>query len=96
MDYLDTKYINGQYQQLGICRDDFESMDWFNPNIYPDCMVIPKCAQCQSDFELFKSRTDKEDKMKIKWKHPTACLWFDYYLERIRQIVKNPKFVKEI
>ena len=89
MNYNEIKYILEKYTE-------FEGDEcWFNPNINPEIQVIPKCSQCSLDYNNFKDRTDIADKMEVEWKHPSSCLWYDWFIDRIKDTVKNPKFVKK-
>lgn len=92
MNYTDKIYILKKYSEFGHYTED----DWFNPNINPDNGLISKCSQCNIDYENFKTRTDKRDGMEIEWKHPSSCLWFDYFTDKVRDGIKKPKFVKKI
>ena len=61
----------------------------FNPYIYPNTGYIPYCKQCLTNFEAFKS-IDKE----VEMEHSPACLWYDYYIGKIRQINPKAKIVR--
>ena len=87
------QYISEQYKKLGICLDDFETADWFNPNIYD--REVPRCTSCNMDFANFKSG-HIEDDMEVEWSHPTSCLWFDYFSDKVKQSCKRPKFVRKV
>ena len=90
---MDKQYVFRKYEEWNI---NFDDKYWFNPNINPELQIIPKCQQCMVDYENFRSRTDKCDKMDIEWKHPNSCLWFNYFTDKIKEIIKNPKFVKKL
>lgn len=55
---------------------------------------VSKCASCSTDFTNFKSGYIEDD-MEVEWSHPTSCLWFDYFSDKVKQSCKRPKFVKK-
>lgn len=92
MEFMDKQYILRKYKEWDIKFDEY----WFNPNINPDLHIIKKCHQCTLDYENFRNRTDKCDRMDIEWKHPKACIWFDYFNDKIKEIIRKPNFVKKL
>ena len=90
---MDKQYVLKKYKEMRI---DFEDEIMFNTSINPDFQNIPKCQQCAIDFENFRNRQDKCDKMEIEWKHPNSCLWFDYFADKIKENIQKPKFVKKL
>ena len=90
---MDRQYILRKYKEWDI---EFDDKYWFNTNINPELQKIQKCHQCSLDYENFRNRTDKSDRMDIEWKHPNSCLWFDYFSDKIKEIVRKPNFVKKL
>lgn len=86
------EYIIKQYEKLQILKKDFEEND-FNPNIYPDEGYIPFCKECDNDFLNFKTTNIMED-MKVEIKHPKSCLWYDFYVQKIKNICPSAKIIR--
>jgi hypothetical protein len=84
--YLEKKYI-----ELGIT--DNENIN-FNPNIIPGKGYIPLCSVCKSDFELFKKNKISHD-MEIECNHLSSCLWYDYFISKVKQTCKTAKIVRK-
>ena len=75
LDYLRRKYAlsrEGAVAEYGI----------FDPWINPDTGYIPVCANCKNYFEDW--RIEQEEKCEME--HSSACLWYDYFAAKIRQI----------
>ena len=81
-------YINERYKDLGILKSDF-GYDWFNPSIYPDEGYIPFCSICDNDFSNFKTSN-----MKVEMKHPNSCLWYIFYIEKIKNICPSAIIIR--
>lgn len=89
-------YLIEKYIELGLLDKEFNktNKDWFDPTIYPTEGYIPICSQCQLDYDNFKTQIIMED-MVVEMKHPSACLWFDYFLKKIRIICPSAKIVRK-
>ncbi len=88
--YIIKKYISDE-----LFDEDLNKLtSGFDPNIYPNEGYIPICRQCSSDFENFKNAQIMEY-MEVEMKHPSACLWNDYFLKKIKLINKEVKIVKK-
>ncbi len=83
-------YIKIKYKEL-----ELDSSYWFNPNIDTETGYIPLCTQCLSDYEKFKTMDIYND-MKIEFKHPSSCLWYDWFINKIKLICPTVKIVKKI
>jgi len=88
-----NNYILNQYKQLGILKTDYKNNDWFNPNIYPDEGNISFCTSCKEDYENFK-KTDIYDNMEVIIKDGKACLWYEWYVMKIKNTCPSAKIVK--
>jgi hypothetical protein len=67
---------------------------WFNPNIFPEEGYIPLCSECKTDFELFK-KMKVANGMQVEWNHLISCLWYDYFISKVKQICKTAKIVSK-
>jgi len=83
-------YITNKYEECNIYTSDISI--WFNPNIDPNNGYIPLCNQCNLDYDNFKSSVILED-MQVEMKHPTSCLWHDWFLKKIRLSCPSAKIV---
>jgi len=86
-------YILEQYKRIDILKMNFESENWFNPNIYTNDGYIPFCSSCKEDYEMFK-KSDIYENMEVEIKDPQACLWYQWYITRILNICPSVKIVK--
>ena len=85
--YEQTNYLIQKYKETHLDGDKNEAFDF---NIYPEKNNICICKQCESDFDDFKKDFNKNsDKTLVTMKHPQSCLWFDYFLKKIRNICPN-------
>ena len=64
----------------------FDSNIWFNPNIHPN-NFIPLCSSCKNDYDTFKTTYKTDDKIKLK--HPSGCIWYDYFVEKMKLYLKQ-------
>lgn len=86
--YEQKQYIFNKYKEWGIIEkdgDNFTELGWFNPNIHPN-FYIPICKTCQTDYETFKTTFHIDNK--IKTHHPNGCLWYDYFVNRMKLLLK--------
>jgi len=83
-------YIKNKYEELEINDDEF----WFKPNIDPEKGYIPVCKQCISDYEKFKLMNIR-DSMEVEIKHPSSCLWYDWFSKKIKLVCPSAKIVKK-
>lgn len=89
--FLIKKYIEDELLDKNlnkIINDDFD------PYIYPNDGYIPQCSQCLSDFNKLKSLDLMEDGISIEMKHSRSCLWYDYFVKKIKNIYPNSQIVK--
>jgi hypothetical protein len=99
------KHVKNKYKEMDIIfENDLENMMadlsiddeiWFNPNIDPEKVYIPLCTQCSNDYIKFKSNHIYDD-MKIEFKHPNSCLWYDWFVKKIKQTCPSIKIVKKL
>jgi hypothetical protein len=55
--------------------------DDFWPWKHPDTHYIPFCSVCKSQYEEAKGAPSGT---KIDWDHSSACLWYDYFVGKLR------------
>ena len=96
--YDQKQYLIKKYIELKLLDKDLVRIDdyWFNPSIYPTdtSSGIPVCAICQQDFDNFKESIHNYD-MEVEMKHPKSCLWFDYFLNKIKNILPSVKIIRK-
>lgn len=85
-----VNYIKNKYEEWGINDVD----EWFNPNIDPERGYIPLCQQCSSDYEKFKS-SNIYNNMEVEMKHPSSCLWYDWFVKKIRLVYPKATIIKK-
>ena len=78
-------YLRAKYQRYRQTPQQKELLEVFDPEINPDEGYIPYCAACEEDFADYKKNMGDECLMD----HTSACLWFDYFTDKIRKL--NPK-----
>lgn len=89
--HLITKYIEDgllDKNLIKIINDDFD------PYIYPTEGYIPQCSQCISDFNKLKTLILMEDGIPVEIKHSHSCLWYDYFVKKIKNIYPNSIIVR--
>jgi hypothetical protein len=66
-----------------------EGHEWFDPSIR-ELDAIPFCATCKENYQTFKdAHKAKPDGIRdAEMDHTRSCLWYDYFVRRIRVI--NP------
>lgn len=64
---------------------EYTVYDWFNPSMNVE--LITKCRMCSEDFNEFKNESHYEGEI-VTLSHPPSCLWYDFYVRKIKQI--NP------
>ena len=84
-------YLKKKYFELGIINKD---IGWFNANIYPEEKYILICTECKNDFESFK-KNKVTTNMEVEWNHSISCLWYDYFISKVKQLCKSAKIVKK-
>jgi len=84
-------YIKNIYNEWNVINDDI----WFNPNIDTDKGYIPICSQCSSDYEKFKTM-NVFNNIQVEMKHPSSCLWYDWFIKKIKMVCPTIKIVKKI
>lgn len=89
-------YLIQKYIELGFLDEHLNKTndDWFDPSIYPTEGYIPICSQCQLDYDNFKLQTLLEN-MDVEMKNPSSCLWFDYFIKKVRVICPSAKIVRK-
>lgn len=96
------KYIQMKYTEYGISFDEetlqytnFDEIgeNWFLPFINPLKQDIPICTSCLNDYEYVR-KNGINDNNEIEIKHPSGCLWYDYFLYKLREIYPRCKIVK--
>jgi hypothetical protein len=85
-----VNYIINKYEEWNISANDKDI--WFNPTVDPNNGYIPICSQCGLDYDNFKSSPILED-MQVEMKHPNSCLWYDWFLKKIRLSCPSAKIV---
>ena len=85
-------YIIQKYSELEILEKDENEM--FNFNIYPNKKQfnIPKCSVCNEDYNNFKSSINQTE---VIMNHQQSCLWYEYYISRIKNINIDVKILKK-
>jgi hypothetical protein len=86
--YLTTKYV-----KAGLLNKDgsrTHRVDEFDPYNYPDDGLISYCSQCQADHDAFK-RTNmaKAAKPTAEFEHSAACLWYDFFIAKVKSMCPN-------
>lgn len=92
--YQQIEYLNLKYIELGLSCNKSNSTEWFDPNIYPDTRFIPLCKICNLDFDNCKNLSVLEN-MEIEFKHPKSCLWYDYFVNKVKNIYPRAKIVRK-
>jgi hypothetical protein len=89
-------YIKKKYIELGLMDENEKKSDvgWFNPNIFPEEGYIPLCSECKTDFEMFK-KMKITNEMEVEWNHLVSCLWYDYFISKVKQICKTAQIVRK-
>lgn len=92
--FLISKYIEIEIldKNLNFIEDD---INWFNPNISHINGYIPICSQCNLNFEEFKKSSIIEN-MEVVFKHPNGCLWYDFFVKKVKTICSTAKIVRKI
>lgn len=93
--YVYRKYLeyglidaSGRHTQEGTC---------FDPWIYPDDLStidMKSCHVCASVHEKLKrdaySRNQTTSRtLEVKMDHGAYCVWYDYYVDKMRQIARS-------
>lgn len=91
--YLISKYIEMEIldKNLNFIEDN---INWFNPNISTINGYIPICSQCNLDFEEFKKTIILEN-MEVVFKHPKSCLWYDFFIKKVKISCPTAKIVRK-
>ena len=92
--YNEKEYLLKKYKE-----DNLNSDGDYNPWINPEYNYIPKCQCCEEGFINFKKDLElilslPGYKQKIDWQHPKSCLWYDYYIIKIKDLCPNIKIVR--
>lgn len=90
--YAEKQYLISKCLDTEILLEN----TWFNPYIDPENGYIPKCSVCSEDFDGFKRDikdilTLPDEQHIVKWKHTSACLWFDYFSDKASSICPTIK-----
>lgn len=90
---MSDSYIYQEYYDLGITNIDkefnFKDEEWFNPNF----ITRQICSQCANDFSHFKT-SEIFHNMEVRMKHPTSCLWYRYFNDKIKMICPSAKIIR--
>lgn len=83
------EYLKNKYIQFGLLDTKGnhtipENSHW-DPFIYPGEGYIPYCQKCQEDYIEYKTDISRDE---YEMDHNRACLWFDYFVGRIK--ILNP------
>jgi len=92
LNYITNKYI--EYEILNRDKTHNNEDSCLDANIYPDTGYIPICSQCSLDFENFKSSVITEN-MEVEIKHPSSCLWYDWFAKKIKMSCPDSKIVRK-
>jgi hypothetical protein len=89
-------YLKKKYFELGLLDQEDNKIDigYFNPNIYPEEGYIPLCSLCKTDFETFKKMKIVSN-MEVEWNHLTSCLWYDYFITKVKQLCKTAVIIRK-
>lgn len=94
MDFIlnEYDYIIQKYSDYNILNLNENEM--FNFNIYPNKLHfnILKCSICNEDYNNFKNSNNQTE---VIMSHPNSCLWYDYFISRIRNINSDVKILKK-
>jgi len=88
---METEYLLKKY------NEDFS--DSFQTWINPKSNYIPKCSICEENFINFKKELESilslpEYKQIIEWSHPKGCLWYDYFINKVKELCPNVKITR--
>ena len=92
LNYITNKYV--EYEILNRDKTRNSEYDCIDANIYPDTGYIPVCSQCSLDFENFKTGAIVEN-MEVEMKHPKSCLWYDWFVKKIKMSCPGSKIVRK-
>ena len=80
-----VNYLRQKYERYR--KGDNTIFESHDPWINPDEENIPPCSQCLKAYEDYKLDCGK----KCNMEHTSACLWYDFFVAKIKRL--NPKVV---
>jgi hypothetical protein len=84
--YLRKKYI---HHRINLTPQEIYMYEMFDPWKNPDDDYIPYCSECLRTFEEYKIKCS--DKCEIK--HNPSCLWYDYFVGKIKKLNPDVKII---
>jgi hypothetical protein len=86
--YLTAKYVAAGL--LDKAGNKTTQPDMFDPYNYPADGHIAYCSQCQNDFDAFrKTNMSKAAKPIAEFEHSPACLWYEFFIRKVKQMCPN-------
>lgn len=85
-------YLTVKYQKAGLLDSTgtkTSADDEFDPYTYPSDGLISYCSQCQNDFESSRKAMAKAAKPVAEFEHSAACLWYDFFVRKVKLSYPN-------
>jgi hypothetical protein len=86
-------YLTAKYQKAGLIDKDGNKTTTdpveFDPYNYPSDGLINYCAQCQADFDAARKTMAKAAKPIAEFEHSAACLWYDFFVRKVKLSYPN-------
>lgn len=85
-------YLTAKYKKAGLLSPAGEktsTADEFDPYNYPSDGLISYCSQCQADFDAARKTMAKAAKPVAEFEHSAACLWYDFFVRKVKLSYPN-------